>query len=177
MIVLVNTPHFAALMCVRKQKWLVSLRELHASLSKDLQAVSVLQSKEGSLRVLWTFISSFLSAMLPEKNDNEVRSCPPLCAINHYFSPRNAPVIQVNLSTLTNVSERNGNKNRRVPALVFTWDSDSPTLNRTTDSRLLKQLLYSQHGEGKHAPGSRNKKFIDNIKTNIKRCHAEFKIR
>ncbi|KAL7834458.1 hypothetical protein SRHO_G00287050 [Serrasalmus rhombeus] len=46
---------------------------------------------------------------------------------------------------------------------------------RMPDSRLPKQVLYSQLAVGKRAPGGQKKRFKDNIKTNLKNCHIELK--
>lgn len=45
---------------------------------------------------------------------------------------------------------------------------------RMPDSRLPKQVLYSQLVEGKRAPGGQKKRYKDNIKTNLK-CHIDLK--
>ena len=42
---------------------------------------------------------------------------------------------------------------------------------RMPDSRLPKQVLYSQLVQGKRAPGGQKKRFKDNIKANLKKCH------
>lgn len=46
---------------------------------------------------------------------------------------------------------------------------------RMPDSRLPKQVLYSQLVEGKRAPGGQKKRFKANIKTNLKKCHIDLK--
>ncbi len=46
---------------------------------------------------------------------------------------------------------------------------------RMPDSRLPKQVLYSQLVEGKRAPGGQKKRYKDNIKTNLKKCHIDLK--
>lgn len=42
---------------------------------------------------------------------------------------------------------------------------------RMQDSRLPKQVLYSQLLQGKRAPGGQKKRYKDNIKDNIRKCH------
>ena len=44
---------------------------------------------------------------------------------------------------------------------------------RMPDSRLPKQVLYSQLSTGQRAPGGQKKRYKDNIKTNIKKCHID----
>ncbi|KAJ3613399.1 hypothetical protein NHX12_019648 [Muraenolepis orangiensis] len=46
---------------------------------------------------------------------------------------------------------------------------------RMPDSRLPKQVLYSQLVKGKRAPGGQKKRYKDNIKTNLKKCHIDLK--
>ncbi|KAJ8358405.1 hypothetical protein AAFF_G00441870, partial [Aldrovandia affinis] len=41
------------------------------------------------------------------------------------------------------------------------------------DSRLPKQVLYSQLLTGQRAPGGQKKRYKDNIKANIKKCHID----
>ena len=43
------------------------------------------------------------------------------------------------------------------------------------ESRLPKQVLYFQLVEGKRAPGGQKKRFKDNIKANLKKCHIDLK--
>lgn len=43
------------------------------------------------------------------------------------------------------------------------------------DSHLPKQVIYSQLAERKRAPGGQKKKYKDNIKTNLKKFHIDFK--
>jgi hypothetical protein len=43
------------------------------------------------------------------------------------------------------------------------------------DPRLPKQVLYSQLVQGKHAQGDQKKRFKDNIKANLKKCHIDLK--
>ncbi|KAK0142398.1 Craniofacial development protein 2 [Merluccius polli] len=42
---------------------------------------------------------------------------------------------------------------------------------RMPDSRLPKQVLYSQLVQGKRAPGGQKRRYKDNIKDNLKKCH------
>nr|XP_061823852.1 uncharacterized protein LOC133611023 [Nerophis lumbriciformis] len=46
---------------------------------------------------------------------------------------------------------------------------------RMPDSRLPKQVLYSQLVEGKRAPGGQKKRFKDNIKANLTKCRIDRK--
>ncbi|KAJ3586058.1 hypothetical protein NHX12_012459 [Muraenolepis orangiensis] len=46
---------------------------------------------------------------------------------------------------------------------------------RMPDSRLPKQVLYSQLVKGKRAPGGQEKSYKDKIKTNLKKCHIDLK--
>ncbi|KAL7376495.1 hypothetical protein ABVT39_009175 [Epinephelus coioides] len=43
------------------------------------------------------------------------------------------------------------------------------------ESRLPKQVLYSQLVQGKRAPGGQKKRYKDNIKANLKKCHMGLK--
>lgn len=44
-------------------------------------------------------------------------------------------------------------------------------LMRMSDSRLPKQIFYSQPRGGSHAPGGQKKCFCDNHKAHLKKCH------
>lgn len=133
------------------------------------------QSTEGSLLVLCASISSsFLSATLPETNDDEVRSSPPPFAINHYCFPTCDPGEPVN--TYECFRDERQQEQTRLGARIYRRQSFKqrfPKLKHMTDSALLKQLLYSQQAE-ENTPQAAKIKFIDNIKTNIKRCHTDF---